>query len=56
MGGYGLMGKALAFASNAPRFIAGQMTDESEAYLGPGYYESKSCFNQLKGNKVRKGR
>jgi hypothetical protein len=54
LGGSGLMGKALAFASNAPRFNEKQLNDESEAFLGPGYYEQKSCFNKLKGNKVRK--
>ena len=35
----------MAFSSNAPRFSAKQV-DESETFLGPGYYEQKSCFSQ----------
>jgi hypothetical protein len=27
--------------------------DESEAYLGPGYYEAKSCFAKNKGGAKR---
>ena len=37
----------MAFSSNAPRFSAKQ-ADESETFLGPGYYEQKSCFSQDK--------
>ena len=33
----------LAFLSNAPRF-GGNLADESEAFLGPGYYEQRSQF------------
>lgn len=33
----------LAFSSNAPRF-GKKLGDESEAFLGPGYYEHQSQF------------
>ena len=49
----------MAFSSNAPRFSA-KAVDESETFLGPGYYEQKSCFNQERsrtgqGAKARSG-
>mmetsp|Transcript_36002 Transcript_36002/g.47374 ORF Transcript_36002/g.47374 Transcript_36002/m.47374 type:complete len:155 (-) Transcript_36002:1930-2394(-) len=34
----------MAFSSNAPRFSE-KIVDE-ETYIGPGYYEQKSCFGQ----------
>ena len=34
----------MAFSSNAPRFNA-KVLDE-ETYIGPGYYEQKSCFEK----------
>lgn len=34
----------MAFSSNAPRFNA-KLVDE-ETYIGPGYYEQKSCFEK----------
>jgi len=34
----------LAFSSNAPRFQH-KVVDE-ETYVGPGYYDQKSCFDQ----------
>lgn len=47
-GGVVFRQQALAFQSNAPRFHDKQLVDESEAYLGPGYYEAKSCFSKNK--------
>ena len=35
----------MAFSSNAPRFSQKQ-PDESETFLGPGYYEQRSGFQQ----------
>lgn len=35
----------LAFSSNAPRFN-NKMVDEAETFLGPGYYDVKSNFEQ----------
>ena len=34
----------MAFSSNAPRFNAKIMDEET--YIGPGYYEQKSCFEK----------
>lgn len=34
----------MAFSSNAPRFNT-KLVDE-ETYIGPGYYEQKSCFEK----------
>ena len=34
----------MAFSSNAPRFQE-KILDE-ETYIGPGYYEQKSCFDK----------
>ena len=33
----------MAFSSNAPRFQE-KVADESEAFLGPGYYDHRSQF------------
>jgi hypothetical protein len=33
----------MAFSSNAPRFSEKVMDEET--YIGPGYYEQKSCFH-----------
>ena len=33
----------MAFSSNAPRFV-NKVADESETFLGPGYYDVKSAF------------
>lgn len=33
----------MAFSSNAPRF-ADKIVDESETFIGPGYYECRSQF------------
>ena len=43
----------MAFSSNAPRFNAKQI-DESETFLGPGYYEQKSCFNQERSKTAKR--
>jgi len=37
----------MAFSSNAPRFQS-KILDE-ETYIGPGYYEQKSCFEKGQG-------
>ena len=34
----------MAFSSNAPRFHVKQ--NDEETYIGPGYYEQKSCFEK----------
>jgi len=34
----------MAFSSNAPRF--NQKVMDEETYIGPGYYEQKSCFEK----------
>ena len=34
----------MAFSSNAPRF--NQKVLDEETYIGPGYYEQKSCFEK----------
>lgn len=47
----------MAFLSNAPRF-GGQNSDDSEAFLGPGYYEQRSQFTEherLKHSQAVKG-
>ena len=47
----------MAFSTNAPRFNA-KIQDE-ETYIGPGYYEQKSCFEKsrstLAGTKTKTG-
>lgn len=46
-----LTSKSLAnrgFSSNVPRFEA-KVVDE-ETYIGPGYYEQKSCFDKSRTN------
>ena len=45
-GGVVFRQQVLGFQSNAPRFAEKQLLDESEAYLGPGYYEAKSAFGK----------
>ena len=42
----------LAFSSNAPRFNR-KVLDE-ETYIGPGYYEQKSCFERSRANQNSK--
>ena len=44
----------MAFSSNAPRFAQKQI-DESETFLGPGYYEQKSGFTQERSRTVKRG-
>lgn len=34
----------MAFSSNAPRFS--EKVQDEETYIGPGYYEQKSCFEK----------
>jgi hypothetical protein len=41
----------LAFSSNAPRFM-NKASDESEAFLGPGYYEQRSQFTDAERSKT----
>ena len=43
----------MAFSSNAPRFNQKQ-ADESETFLGPGYYEQRSCFNQERSKTAKR--
>ena len=41
----------MAFSSNAPRFNT-KLVDE-ETYIGPGYYEQKSCFEKSRSTMGR---
>jgi hypothetical protein len=45
----------MAFSTNAPRF--NQKVQDEETYIGPGYYEQKSCFEKsrstLAGTKAK---
>lgn len=42
----------MAFSSNAPRFNAKVMDEET--YIGPGYYEQKSCFEKSRSTLATK--
>ena len=42
----------MAFSSNAPRF-ADKIVDESETFLGPGYYDIKSSFEERERERRR---
>jgi len=49
---HGKNSTTLAFLSNAPRF-GNKNSDESEAFLGPGYYEQKSQFTEQERAKTQ---
>ena len=42
----------MAFSSNAPRFNTKVMDEET--YIGPGYYEQKSCFEKSRSTLATK--
>ena len=44
----------LAFSSNAPRFQEKIMDEET--YIGPGYYEQKSCFEKSRSTLATKNK